>query len=122
MADISQEITRALSHPIGSKTLGELAKGVNNVVLIADDNTRLTPTDKIIPVLLAELNSAGIRDEQITIIIALGTHRFMTDGEIQAKFGKEVVSRVTVKNHDFRDPCHDGRSWENAERNAYQRE
>lgn len=105
VADISQEITKALSHPIGSKPLGELAKGANKVVLIADDNTRLTPTDKIIPMLLAELNAAGIRDEQITIIIALGTHRFMTDSEILAKFGKEVISRVTVKNHDFRDPA-----------------
>ena len=73
-------------------------------VLVADDNTRLTPTDKIIPILLNELNAAGIKDEQVTVIIALGTHRPMRKEEILAKYGQEVVRRVTVKNHNFRDP------------------
>jgi lactate racemase len=102
--DISQEIVRALKAPIGSRDLRALAAGARKVVLVADDNTRLTPTDKIIPILLNELNAAGIKDEQITVIIALGTHRPMTQAEILAKYGEEVVRRVTVKNHNFRDP------------------
>lgn len=105
VADLPGEIQRALANPIGTKSLRELAAGAKKVVLIADDNTRLTPTDKIIPALLTELNAAGVRDEQITIIIALGTHRFMTDEEILAKYGEDVGRRVTVKNHDFRDPA-----------------
>lgn len=104
VADVQEEIIRALNHPIGSKSLAELAKGKEKVVILADDNTRLTPTDKIIPVLLDEMNSAGIKDEQITIIIALGTHRFMTEEEIIEKFGRAVVNRVTIKNHDFKNP------------------
>lgn len=104
VADLPQEIIRCLENPIGTKPLRELVKGAKNVVIVADDNTRLTPTDKIIPVLLNEMNSAGIKDEQITIIIALGTHRFMTEEEIEVKFGKEVVKRVKIKNHDFKNP------------------
>lgn len=104
VADVQEEIIRALNHPIGSKSLAELATGKEKVVILADDNTRLTPTDKIIPVLLDEMNSAGIKDEQITIIIALGTHRFMTEEEIIEKFGQGVVNRVTIKNHDFKNP------------------
>ena len=104
VADVKEEIIRALNNPIGSKSLAEQVKGKEKVVILADDNTRLTPTDKIIPVLLDEMNSAGIKDEQITIIIALGTHRFMTEGEIVEKFGQAVVSRVTIKNHDFKNP------------------
>ena len=105
VADLAQEIDRALSRPIGTKSLRELATGAKKVVLIADDNTRLTPADKIVPALLRELNAAGVADEQITVIIALGTHRFMTEAEILGKFGAEVVRRVRVKNHDFRDPA-----------------
>ncbi|HWR30908.1 MAG TPA: nickel-dependent lactate racemase, partial [Negativicutes bacterium] len=45
-----------------------------------------------------------VRDEQVTVIIALGTHRPMTDKEILTKYGEEVVRRVSVKNHNFRDP------------------
>lgn len=105
VADLKSEILRAIANPINSKPVRELAKGAKKVVLVADDNTRLTPTDKIIPILLDELNAAGVDDGQITVIIALGTHRFMTESEIIAKFGKEVVRRVTIKNHDYKDPA-----------------
>ncbi|KYZ74829.1 hypothetical protein AXX12_16540 [Anaerosporomusa subterranea] len=100
--DVRREVVRAVNHPIGTKTVKELAQGAQKVVLVADDNTRLTPTDKIIPILLDELNDAGVKDEQITVIIALGTHRFMTQDEILLKFGEEVVRRVTIKNHDYK--------------------
>lgn len=106
VADIKAEIRRALSAPIDSAPLRELAKGKKNAVLVADDNTRLTPADSIIPALLDELNAAGIPDSAVTVVIALGTHRFMTDEEILVKFGQEVVHRVAVKNHPYKDPQH----------------
>ncbi len=105
VADTRAEAARALGAPIGTRPLRELAKGAKKVVIVADDNTRLTPTDKIIPVLLDELNAAGVADGQITVVIALGTHRFMTDDEIAAKFGPETVRRVRVKNHDYKNPA-----------------
>ena len=104
VADLGAAIRQALANPIGTKPVRDLARGAQKVVLVADDNTRLTPADKIIPILLDELNAAGIRDEQVTVIIALGTHRPMTPEEILAKYGPEVVRRVQVKNHNFRDP------------------
>lgn len=105
VADLKAEIVRALALPIGTKPLRELARGAKKVVLVADDNTRLTPADKIVPALLTELNAVGIRDEQIKVVIALGTHRPMTEAEILTKFGAETVRRVAVRNHDFRDPA-----------------
>ncbi len=105
VADVKNEVVRAINNPIASKPLRQLAKGAAKAVILADDNTRLTPTDKIIPVLLDEMNAAGVKDEQITVIIALGTHRFMTEPEILEKFGAEVVKRVTIKNHDYKNPA-----------------
>lgn len=105
VADVRAEIVRALNAPIGTRPLRELAAGAKKVVIVADDNTRLTPTDSIIPVLLDELNAAGVADDGITIIIALGTHRFMTGAEITAKFGADVVRRVRVKNHGYKNPA-----------------
>lgn len=101
--DLNAEITRALRHPIGSAPLNELVQGKEKIILVADDNTRLTPTREIIPVILNELNAAGIADEQVTVIIALGTHRFMTEKEITEKFGEETVRRVKIKNHPYKD-------------------
>jgi nickel-dependent lactate racemase len=105
VADVPAEIRRALASPIGAPPLQEQLRGRKNAVLIADDNTRLTPTDILIPILLDECNAAGIPDSSICVIIALGTHRFMTDGEIRGKFGDETLRRVPVVNHPYKDPA-----------------
>lgn len=103
VADIRAEVRRALANPIASPSLREMVRGKKNVVFVADDNTRLTPTDQLIPILLDECNAAGVADDQITVIIALGTHRFMTEEEILAKFGEETVRRVRIKNHPYKE-------------------
>ncbi|MCD6518448.1 MAG: nickel-dependent lactate racemase, partial [Anaerolineae bacterium] len=90
--------------PIGGPPLRELARGARKVLIVADDGTRLTPTERILPVLLEELNAVGISDEAITLLIALGTHRAMTPSEIEQKFGREVVGRVQVLNHNAFEP------------------
>ncbi len=103
VADLHTEVRRALANPIGCARLRELVKGKKNAVVIADDNTRLTPTSVILPHILDEMNAGGLPDPAITIVIALGTHRFMTDREILQKYGEQVVKRVKIVNHDYRD-------------------
>lgn len=98
--DVAAEIRRALSQPIGGPQLADLVRGVKNLVLVADDGTRPTPTDVILPLLLDALNAAGVPDAAIHLVIALGTHRPMTAEEILAKFGREVVSRIRISNHE----------------------
>lgn len=102
--EIAKLVQEKLRNPIGTKPLHQLVKSGDKVVIVADDITRPTPTNAILPPLLNELNNAGIPDEDITVVIALGTHRYMTDKEIEIKFGKEVVERVQVINHEWKDP------------------
>lgn len=99
-----KEISNALKKPIGCDNLSKLVKPTDKVVIVSDDNTRITPVNLIMPICLDELNIAGVEDGDITVIAALGTHRFMTKKEFKAKFGSEVLKRVEVKNHDFQDP------------------
>lgn len=101
--DEYEEITRSIRNPIGKPGLAQLAKGKRKTIIVADDLTRVTPCRKIVPLLLNELNACGMSDENITLMIALGTHRLMTDTEITERFGKEVVQRVSVVNHDWQD-------------------
>ncbi|HET9014643.1 MAG TPA: nickel-dependent lactate racemase [Thermomicrobiaceae bacterium] len=102
-ADPAAEVRRALTDPIGAPRLHDAARGTRSVVILADDLTRQTPVDVIIPGLLEELSDAGIRDEQITVLIALGTHRPMTEPEIAARFGAAVTGRVAVVNNPWDD-------------------
>jgi nickel-dependent lactate racemase len=51
----------------------------------------------------SELEEAGISDDQITVLVALGTHRQQTEEETAAVCGKDMVRRLKVVQHD----CHD---------------
>jgi nickel-dependent lactate racemase len=101
--DVAAEVQRALEHPIGTPCLRELARHAQRVALVVDDMTRLTPTDQMLPLLLGELSAAGVPDERITLVIALGTHRPMNEEECRAKYGSDTVQRIAIENHD----CHD---------------
>jgi lactate racemase len=101
--DLDDEIRRALDHPIDAPRLRDQASGARHAVIIADDLTRLTPVDRIIPHVLDELNAAGLPDDRIAVLIALGTHRPMIGPEIRQRFGDEVLDRVRVVNSPWQD-------------------
>lgn len=105
-ADFTGTLRRALTEPIGTPPLAGLLHPGQRVVIIADDNTRITPVRQIIPVLLDTLNASGIPDRDVQLVIASGTHRLMTDAEIDEKYGLPVQSRISVLRHHYRDPSH----------------
>lgn len=102
--DIDTLVKSALDSPIGASRLSEKAKNAKSVLLVVDDITRPTPVDRILPHILDELSSAGVDDGQIEILLALGTHRFMTKEEIAKKIGEKVAARFRVHNHDWMNP------------------
>jgi nickel-dependent lactate racemase len=102
--DLDGAITHALDVPLGQEPLEKWVKSDDRVILISDDNTRLTPADRLIMPLLERLNAAGVRDDRISCIMALGTHRYMTEAEMEAKAGADVYRRIHVFNHEWRDP------------------
>ncbi|WP_406677696.1 nickel-dependent lactate racemase [Moorella sp. ACPs] len=102
---MKEEIQEALANPIGCQTLSKIVSPTSKVVILCDDNTRLTPANLIVPIILRELASGGVRKENIKILMALGTHRPMTQEELKQKLGDEIVEQVEVINHDFRNPA-----------------
>jgi len=95
-----QEIESAIAHPIGTPPLSELARGKEEVAILFDDATRLTRTAEIIPFVLAELAQAGVPDEHIRFIAALGAHGAMTRADFARKLGENVLARFPVYNHN----------------------
>jgi len=68
LSDLRSSISEAISNPIGCRPLHELVRPGMKVVIVADDITRATPRDKIIPILLDELNRAGVPDKDVTVV------------------------------------------------------
>lgn len=91
-------IKKALNNPIGSDPLKKLAEEAENAVILVDDNTRPTPQKDILPIVLDRLNEAGLNDENIKLVIGLGTHRKMREKEIEERFG--LGDRVEIINHE----------------------
>ncbi len=61
----------------------------------------LTPVDRILPPMIDRLNAVGVKDSQISVIMALGTHRYMTEDELKDKVGSAIYDRVKVFNHEW---------------------
>ncbi len=91
-------IRAALTHPIASAPLDELVRPDHQVAILVDDYTRKTPIDRMLPPVLEALHAAGAPDEHIRLVIALGTHRPMTDAELTHKLGAEIAHRYGVVN------------------------
>jgi nickel-dependent lactate racemase len=100
LSDEAAAIRQSLRQPIGSQPLAEKVRRGDKVVIVHSDITRATPNDRILPVVLAELEAAGVAHEEITLLNALGTHRRQTDAELRRMLGDGVVDRYRCLQHD----------------------
>ena len=102
-ADVRAEIARSLDAPIGSEKLEVLARGRKNAAIVVNDITRPYPGGEMVLEIAKKLHLAGMRDEQISLIVAYGQHRKNTTEELTAAFGEEVTARFRIVHHDCRD-------------------
>ena len=90
----------AFGSPVGTRTLHDLARGAKRIAIIVSDSTRGVPTAKVMPMILGELASAGVRRTNVTVIIATGVHRPATEEEINEIIGGENLAGLQVISHD----------------------
>lgn len=103
MPDLDAAIEATLDAPIAQPPLETWVRPEDRVVIVSDDATRLTPVHRMLPPLLRRLNAAGVPDAHVACIMALGTHRYMTEDELRVKVGAAVFGRIRVFNHEWRD-------------------
>ena len=103
-------VLEALKNPIGAPRLSEIVKPGEKVVIITSDVTRPVPSYKIIPPVLDELQSVGVKLEDITVVFALGCHRNQTQEEMKKLVGEEVYNKVRCVDGDPDDCVHLGRT------------
>ena len=87
---LSRERMRAaLQNPIGTPPLREIAsqKSARSAAVVVEDMTRPTPTRLFIPLLLKELRAAGLGEDNVRFVFALGCHRQAPRGEMVKKTG-----------------------------------
>jgi len=105
--DLSQAVRDALERPLDTPPLAELARGAGRVTVAFDDPTvpcyaPLWAT--AVPMVLTELERAGVRRDRITLLCANALHRQFTTDELARILGHEVAGEFAAAG---RLRCHD---------------
>ena len=96
-------LERALLYPIITPRLRDIVRKGQHIAIITSDISRPCPSDRMLPFIVAELEAAEIPDEDVTIVLALGIHRSMTDEEIAQTLSPQIQQRFRVIEHDPQD-------------------
>lgn len=94
------EVRRALANPIGTPKLSEIVKPGEKIVIITSDVTRPVPSWVVVPCVVEELEKAGVKDDDITVIFGLGSHRGQTDEERKRLVGEDIYNRIRCIDSD----------------------
>ncbi len=95
-------INDALDSPIGSPPLKKILRKGEQTTIVIPDSTRRCGARMFLSVLLEMLNSVGIKDSDVYILFANGSHDPQTVAQQEAVVGPELLTRVTAINHDCR--------------------
>jgi len=94
-------IGQALSSPLGTGDLAGLAAGVERAALVVDDITRTTPVELLLDQVVPALEAGGLDRSRMTVVVALGSHRPMTEEELSGKLGA-WQKRLKIVQHDHK--------------------
>lgn len=89
--DPQDMIQCALQHPIQSLPIKQIVQPEEKVIIVTSDSTRPFPTSVVLPYVIEELLQAGIRNEDIMVMFAIGSHRHLTEKERKQLAGVDVA-------------------------------
>jgi nickel-dependent lactate racemase len=92
-------IQEALEHPIEGKGIDK-NDNIKSAAIAVNDKTRPVPHDLMLPPLLQKLEAAGLSPEEITLVIATGTHIPMPPETYKQVLPPEIIQRYPVISHD----------------------
>ncbi len=100
----AQALRDALIAPIGTVPLAQRLKPEDTVAIVFSDITRPMPNDRVLPVLLQEIERVTPR-ERIVLINGTGTHQANSRDELIGMLGREIVEHYRIVNHNAFEPA-----------------
>ncbi len=104
LKDPAAAVLESIRNPIRSKPLREIPRPDQTIAFVVNDPTRVANSHVFMPVLLNEMNAAGVPDGNMFVIFAAGAHRELTESEMVELVGPETARRVKMYNTNARDP------------------
>ncbi len=94
------EISRALENPVDSKPLASIVSAGEKVAVVIDDATRPVSTHLLMPLLMGQLSQAGVKMEDVSLIVGTGMHRSPTSEEMATLLSAELAAQVKAVSHN----------------------
>ena len=98
-----EAVEYALNNPIGAPCLEKLIQKGKKVVIVTSDISRPMPSYEVLPGVLDRLYKAGIPSQDITVVLALGSHRKHTEEEKKKLVGERCYQEVRCVDSDIND-------------------
>jgi len=98
----NKSIKESINNPTGTLPLRDIIKekgDLKQICIVVSDATRPVPSKIILNALVEELNSYGIEDDQILILIATGLHRRSREDELERILGRDLKNRLKSIDH-----------------------
>jgi len=92
-------IAKAMATPVGAPRLSDLAKGRRDACIVISDVTRPVPNALILPPIARALEEAGMRRDDILILVGTGIHRPNLGDELRRVVGDFIMDNYRVENH-----------------------
>lgn len=99
----AEAVRHALANPIGAPLLRHKVKPGQKIAIVTSDISRPLPSYDVLPAVLDELYAGGAKPEDITVVLALGSHRKHTPEEIQKLVGDRCCREVKCVDSDVND-------------------
>ncbi len=90
----------ALNNPLGTLPLSKMPRAGDKIAVVVSDQTRVTGSKTFLPLLIEELNIAGVPHDDITIIFATGNHSPPVQQEKNNIVGEQLLSKVKSLSHE----------------------
>lgn len=112
LADPVAATRDALREPLGTRPLDQLLGRQSKITIAFPDRVKGGVQDSAhrratVPLLLDELERAGVSSRDVTLVCAIGLHRKNTEAEFAELLGEQTLSRLDpaqIVNHDAEDP------------------
>jgi nickel-dependent lactate racemase len=98
--DPQAEVRHALAAAFGPDRDWNMPEKIQSACIAINDKTRPVPHQYLLPPLLECLEGLGLAPEQITLLIATGTHPPMTPDEFGKILPADIIARYPVASHD----------------------
>ncbi|MCX7011636.1 MAG: nickel-dependent lactate racemase [Candidatus Sumerlaeota bacterium] len=97
--DPAAALRAAIEQPIGVARLRERAREARRIAITIEDATRPVPNALLLDAVMDELQAAGVDPAQVTVIVATGLHRGLSEKEMAESLGR-WNGRARIENHD----------------------